>query len=57
MNDIVCLSCDWIGTTDELHCRKEDEDKPVAQSRFDRCPMCGSEDDFEDFDDEDEEVA
>ena len=53
-NLIECTKCYWQGDPSELVCSEEDADKPVEECKFNVCPNCGSVDQFEDCDFEDE---
>ena len=52
VDEIECTKCGWTGLAQELLCRPEDDDKPVAESAFDVCPGCGGVSTFEDFEEE-----
>jgi len=60
MSTFECLSCHWSGTSEELLCSDEEADsaKPAKDCTFNRCPTCGTADNFEEAegDDEDEEM-
>ena len=40
-----CSDCGWSGIPADLHCSDEDfeSSKPVEETKFDRCPDCGSQ--------------
>jgi hypothetical protein len=49
--EIECEECGWQGDCSELLCHPEDDDKAVAESRFNVCPECDAVDCFADYED------